>query len=112
MLKGRDTTSQTKKKERNKMKTIAEIRAITQIAIEEKERKSIEACIKFIENVIEPNILLRAKNGYKFTFIDTKSLNLSQVYHIIDIYEEKGYKTKYLGVDDEIEICWGEEKER
>ena len=94
------------------MKTIAEIRAITRIAIEEKEKKSIEACAKFIEKVIEPNILLRAKNRYEFTIIDTKSLNLSQIYRIIDIYKEKGYKTKYLGVDDEIEICWDEEKER
>lgn len=92
------------------MKTIAEIRAITRIATEERERKSIEACAKFVENIIEPSILAKAKNGYAFTTIDTNSLNLSQIYRIIDIYEEKGYKAKYLGVDDKIEICWDEEE--
>ena len=99
-----------KEREKNKMKTIVEIRAITRIAAEERERKSIEACVKFIENVVEPNILAKAKNGYAYTNIDTNSLNLSQIYRIIDIYEEKGYKAKYLGLDDKIEICWSEEE--
>ena len=88
------------------MKTIAEIREITQSAIEEREKKCIEACTTFIEDVIEPNILIRAKNGYVCTFIDSSSLVLSQVSHIIDIYEAKGYKVKYNSMDEEIEIRW------
>ena len=88
------------------MKTIEEIREITKNAIEEREAKSAEACAKFIEDVIEPNILLRAKNGFRYTSIASNSLTLSQVHRIIDIYEEKGYKVEYCPTTDNIEICW------
>ena len=88
------------------MKTIEEIKEITRNAIEEREAKSIEACAKIIEDVIEPNILLRAKNGFRCTAIDSNTMTLSQINRIIGIYEEKGYEVKYCTTTDNIEIRW------
>lgn len=91
------------------MRTIEEIRAITQTTIEEREKESIKACTKIIEDVIEPNILARAKKGFIRAHIDSRSLNSSQIDYIMGIYEKKGYKVDYLGANDKIEICWREE---
>ena len=91
------------------MKTIAEIREITQNAIEERKAKSIEACAKIIEDVIEPKILLRAKNGFRCTAIDSNTMTLSQINRIIGIYKEKGYEVKYCAITDNIEIYWNKE---
>lgn len=88
------------------MKTIEEIREITKNTIEEREKKSIEACTNFIENIIEPNILAEAKRGYVRTFVRTNSLISSEIDYIISVYEKKGYKVKYSAFVDDIEICW------
>jgi hypothetical protein len=92
------------------MRTIEEIRAITQNTIKERERKSIEACTKFIEDTIEPNILAKAKNGFTYVYIYENSLSLLQINYIINIYEEKGYKVKYVNSIDTFEIYWNKEE--
>lgn len=88
------------------MKTIEEIRAITQNIIEEREKELIEVCLRFIEDIIEPSILAEAKKGYGRAFIRTNSLVSSQIDYIIGVYVEKGYKVKYSAYVDDIEICW------
>ena len=97
-------------REKKKMRTIEEIRAITQTTIEEREKESTKACTKIIEDVIEPNILTRAKKGFIRAHIDSRSLNSSQIDYIMGVYEEKGYKVEYRVVDDKIEIRWDEEE--
>lgn len=92
------------------MRTIEEIREITENAIEEKTEKLIEACKNFIEDIIEPNILERAKNGYTSTLIDSTSLSSLQINYIINIYEENGYKVRYTELSQNIEIRWSEEE--
>lgn len=91
------------------MKTIAEIRAITENTLKERENEYIEACTKFIENTVEPNILAHAKNGYVYTFIAAGSLSLSQIDYIMGVYAKEGYKVRYAELSDDIVISWRED---